>query len=60
MFSFNKIFDILTNNSELIIAGILSTLILSIFGTVVGLLLGIFIAYGKNLKVKQGSNPTIS
>ena len=58
MFSFNKIFDILTNNSELIIAGILSTLILSIFGTVVGLLLGIFIAYGKNLIVKQGSNPT--
>ena len=56
MFSFQKIGDILSNNSELIIAGILSTLILSIFGTGVGLVLGIFIAYGKNWKPRANTN----
>ena len=56
MFSFQKIGDILSNNSELIIAGILSTLILSIFGTGVGLVLGIFIAYGKNWKPRANAN----
>lgn len=56
MFSFQKIGDILSNNSELIIAGILSTLILSIFGTGVGLILGIFIAYGKNWKPRANTN----
>jgi len=53
MFSFEKIGNILSENSELIFAGILSTLILSIFGTVVGLILGVFIAYGKNIKPKK-------
>ena len=33
--------------------GLISTIILAVFGTVVGLILGIFLAYGKNLKVKQ-------
>ena len=56
MFSFQKIGDILANNSELIFAGILSTLILSIFGTVVGLILGVFIAYGKNMKIRNTTN----
>ena len=56
MFSIQKIGDILSNNSELIIAGILSTLILSIFGTGVGLILGIFIAYGKNWKPRANTN----
>ena len=56
MFSFQKIGDILSNNSELIIAGILSTFILSIFGTGVGLVLGIFIAYGKNWKARSNTN----
>ena len=56
MFSFEKIGNILAENSELIFAGILSTLILSIFGTVVGLILGVFIAYGKNLKPRGTTN----
>ena len=60
MFSFQKIGDILSNNSELIIAGILSTLILSIFGTGVGLILGIFIAYGKNWKPRANTNKFVA
>ena len=60
MFSFQKIIDILVNNSELILAGILSTLILSIFGTVVGLILGVFIAYGKNMKVRPTTNKLVA
>ena len=60
MFDFGKIGNILTENSELIFAGILSTLILSIFGTVVGLVLGIFIAYGKNLKPRGTTNKFVA
>ena len=60
MFSFEKIGGILTENSELIFAGILSTLILSIFGTVVGLVLGVFIAYGKNWKAKPTTNKFVA
>ena len=60
MFSFEKIGNILTENSELIFAGILSTLILSIFGTVVGLILGVFIAYGKNWKAKPTTNKFVT
>ena len=60
MFSFQKIGDILSNNSELIIAGILSTLILSMFGTGVGLILGIFIAYGKNWKPRANTNKFVA
>ena len=60
MFSFEKIGNILAENSELIFAGILSTLILSIFGTVVGLVLGIFIAYGKNWKAKPTTNKFVA
>ena len=54
--SFEKIINIFINNQKFIVAGILSTLILSIFGTVVGLILGIFLAYGKNIKVKELDN----
>ena len=60
MFSFQKIGDILAKNSELIFSGILSTLILSIFGTVVGLILGVFIAYGKNLKIRPTTNKFVA
>ncbi len=56
MFSFQRIWEILVSNQELIIAGIISTVILSVFGTIVGLILGVFIAYGKNLKPKQSDN----
>ena len=60
MFSFEKIGNILSENSELIFAGIISTLILSIFGTVVGLVLGVFIAYGKNWKAKGTTNKFVA
>ena len=60
MFSFQKLGDILANNSELIFAGILSTLILSIFGTVVGLILGVFVAYGKNWKARPNTNKFVA
>lgn len=32
--------------------GLISTIILAVFGTIVGLVLGIFLAYGKNVKIK--------
>lgn len=54
--NFNKIGQILAENQEFIWAGIASTLILSIFGTVVGLFLGILLAYGKLIKVKELDN----
>lgn len=56
MINFERIGDILNNYSYLIGYGILSTLILSIFGTFVGLILGIFLAYGKNVKIKEMDN----
>ncbi len=54
MIDFNKILKIL-NSSDLkyIIYGILSTLILAIFGTFIGLVLGIFLAYGKNININE-------
>lgn len=52
MIDFSKIGGIFTNNYKLLIAGTISTIILAVFGTVVGLFLGIFIAYGKNIKCK--------
>ena len=56
MFDWGKIGKIFSENSDLIWSGIATTLILSIFGTVVGLILGIFLAYGKNIKVKDTDN----
>ena len=56
MIDFSKFGNIFTNNYKLLLAGILSTIILSVFGTVVGLFLGVFIAYGKNIKVKPAAS----
>lgn len=58
-FSADKIFSIISNNAKMIGYGILSTLILAIFGTGVGLFLGIFLAYGKNVKIKQTDNGVV-
>ena len=52
MIDFSKVGDIFANNAWLLVAGVISTVILSVFGTVVGLFLGVFIAYGKNIKVR--------
>ena len=56
MIKFDQVARILTDYGYLIGYGILSTLILSIFGTFVGLILGIFLAYGKNIKIKELDN----
>ena len=53
MIRFDVITDIFANWGDLILAGILSTLILSFVGTIVGLILGIPLAYGKTLKIKR-------
>ena len=53
MFNFDKIGKIISEQSDIIWAGIFSTLILSIFGTFVGLILGIFLAYGKKMKIND-------
>ena len=52
MIDFGKIGNIFAQNSGLLFAGVISTIILSVFGTVVGLFFGVFIAYGKNIKTK--------
>ena len=56
MFDFGKMFEILGENGSMILYGTISTLILAIFGTGVGLLLGIFLAYGKNVKFKESDS----
>ncbi len=53
MLDFNKMWEILGQNITVISYGIISTLILAIFGTVVGLILGVFLAYGKNIKLDR-------
>ncbi len=58
-FNAGKIFDIISNDAKMIGYGIITTLILAIFGTGVGLLLGIFLAYGKNVKIKDNDNKFI-
>ena len=56
MFSFDRAGDIFAKFGEKLFAGLISTIILSLFGTVVGLFLGIFIAYGKKWKAKPTAN----
>ena len=53
MIYFERIIQILHDWGALIVAGILSTLILSIVGTVVGLFLGIPLADGKRIKINE-------
>ncbi len=50
---FNDIGYLLSNYYDFYLLGLASTLLLSIFGTVVGLFLGIFLAFGKGLKVNK-------
>ena len=45
--------SLFADNFNLILAGTIDTIVLAIFGTGVGLILGIFLAYGKNLKIKE-------
>ena len=44
---------LLTNHLRLFIDGLISTIILAIFGTVVGLFLGVFLAFGKGITVNK-------
>ena len=59
MFNLERAWEIFVNNLNLIGAGIVDTIILAIFGTGVGLILGIFLAYGKNVKFKETDKPVI-
>lgn len=56
MIDFGKLFNLWGENAAVIGYGILSTIILSVVGTLVGLVLGIFLAYGKNIKIKGTDN----
>ena len=56
MIDFGRMFEIWGENITYITYALITTLILAIFGTGVGLFLGIFLAYGKNLKVKETDN----
>ena len=60
MFNFARIGDIFSQFGELIFAGLISTIILSLFGTFVGLLLGVFIAYGKNWRARPNTNKFVA
>ena len=60
MFNFSRIGDIFNQFGELIFAGLISTIILSLFGTFVGLILGIFIAYGKNWRARPNTNKFVA
>lgn len=53
MLNFEKAFNILRENYYFIIGGVITTILLAIIGTVVGLILGIFLAYGKNIQIRD-------
>ena len=60
MIDFSKIGKLLGgDNLMMIVYGTISTIILAVVGTVVGLILGIFIAYGKNVKIKETDNKLV-
>lgn len=59
MFSFEKLFRVFYENIELILSGLVTTLLLAVIGTVVGLILGIFLAYGKNITIKDTDNKIV-
>ena len=53
MINFEKLIRVFNENTELIIAGLVTTLLLALIGTIVGLILGIFLAYGKNITINE-------
>ena len=59
MFDFGRARNLIVENYELIIAGIVDTIILAVVGTLVGLILGVFLAYGKNIKFKDTDRKVI-
>lgn len=56
---FGDINSLLGNYYTFFLEGILTTIILSLFGTVVGLFLGTLLAFGKNIKVMKNDNKII-
>ncbi len=56
MNTFSKIGYLLKNYWNTFLTGLVSTLILAITGTVVGLIIGIFIALGKNIHISKDDN----
>lgn len=60
MFDFGRVGKLFSEFGEKLLAGLISTIILAVFGTVVGLLLGIFVAYGKNWKARPNTNKFVA
>ena len=56
MFNFERVDELFSRFGEKLLAGLICTIILSLFGTIVGLVLGIFIAYGKNWRARANTN----
>ena len=56
MNTFSRIGYLLKNYWNTFLTGLVSTLILAITGTVVGLIIGIFIALGKNIHISKDDN----
>ena len=59
MINFDKLVRVFTENIDLILSGLITTLLLAIIGTVVGLFLGVFLAYGKNITIKSTDSTLI-
>ena len=60
MFNFDRVGRLFSEFGEKLLAGLISTIILAVFGTVVGLLLGVFVAYGKNWKARPNTNKFVA
>ena len=50
---FEDIIYLLENYYSMFFNGLITTLILAVFGTIVGLFIGVFLAFGKNLKIEE-------
>ena len=59
MISFEKLLRVFNENIDYIFYGLLTTLLLAVIGTVVGLILGIFLAYGKKITVRKTDSTII-
>ena len=59
MNSFEKIWYLISNYGTTFLEGLVATLILALFGTFVGLLLGIIFALIKDIKIKEDDNKVV-
>ena len=59
MNSFEQIWYLISNYGTTFLEGLAATLILALFGTFVGLLLGIIFALIKDIKIKEDDNKVV-